>query len=598
MERLTVWAPLVGRVEVDLPETGQRLAIDALPDGWWQLASPLPHGTDYAFCLDGADPVPDPRSPWQPEGVHGASRRFDTSLFEWSDARWPGVDVLGAVLYELHVGTFTPTGTLDSAIERLDHLADLGVELVQLMPVTAFPGRYGWGYDGVDLYAVHEPYGGPEALQRFVDAAHGRGLGVSLDVVYNHLGPSGNYLGRFGPYFTDRHHTPWGEAVNLDAPDARPVRDFIIDNALRWLRDFHLDALRLDAVHALVDGSEVHLLAELSTAVKHLSADLGRPLSLIAESDLNDVAMVTPIAEGGLGMTAQWDDDVHHAIHSFLTGEQQGYYADFCSMDVLHRALSRVFVHDGGYSTFRGRDWGASVPDDVSGHRFVVFASNHDQVGNRALGDRPSRVLDTGQLAISAALVLTGPFTPMLFMGEEWGACTPWLFFTDHSEPELAKAIREGRRREFADHGWEVGSQGRVEVPDPQSVLTARRSILDWTEPQIGEHGRLLEFYRRLIELRRSVPDLGSGDRRAMTVQYHAHLGWMLIRRGSVRIVLNTSDEDLLVPLPGADSLRPRASWAPFHARTDLTFAGVRVPRHGVVLVDDRGKSTGYVSGP
>src|SRR5665647_643691 len=383
---------------------------------------------------------------------------------------------------------WTVQGTLDAAIERLNHLVDLGVDVVELMPVAAFPGVYGWGYDGVALYAVHEPYGGPAALQRFVDAAHARGLAVCLDVVDNHLGPSGNYLAEFGPYFTEAHHTPWGKAVNLDGPDAAEVRRFLIDNALRWLRDFHLDALRLDAVHTLLDDSPRHLLAELSDAVAALATEVGRPLSLIAESDLNDSQMVVPTAEGGLGMTAQWADDVHHAVHALITGERHGIYADFGSVETLAKALTKVFVHDGNWSTFRGQDWGRPVPPEVDGHRFVAFASDHDQVGNRALGDRQSARLAPGELAIAAAVILTSPYTPMLFMGEEWGATTPWQFFADHPEPELAEAIRRGRIEEFEGHGGAELYGGQGDLPDPKALSTVTASRLDWSEPRQPEH--------------------------------------------------------------------------------------------------------------
>ena len=395
----TVWAPDAGAVELVLPATDRRVPLERGEDGWWAPPAgqaELAHGDDYAFAVDGSDPRPDPRSAWQPAGVHGPSRAFDTGVHTWSDAGWRGRDVRDAVVYELHLGTFTPGGTLDSAVARLDHLVDLGVGMVELMPVAAFDGEHGWGYDGVDLYAVHEAYGGPAALQRFVDEAHARGLAVCLDVVYNHLGPSGNYLDTFGPYFTEAHETPWGRAVNLDGPGAPGVRRWICDNTLRWLRDFHLDALRLDAVHALVDDSSPHLLAQLADEVAELSAEVGRPLSLIAESDLNDAAMVTPTADGGLGMAAQWADDVHHAVHTFLTGERQGYYADFGSPEVLAKVLTRVFLHDGEYSAFRGEVWGAPVPAGTDARRFVVFDQDHDQVGNRALGDRPSARLDEG----------------------------------------------------------------------------------------------------------------------------------------------------------------------------------------------------------
>ncbi|WP_149202968.1 malto-oligosyltrehalose trehalohydrolase [Actinotalea subterranea] len=547
-----VWAPTAGRVDLHLPGEARVAAMHRGTDGWWRSTEPLPDGTDYAFAVDGADPRPDPRSPWQPHGVHAPSRTFDVTRHAWGDAGWAGVDVRGRVVYELHVGTFTAEGTLDAAVDRLDHLVELGVDVVELMPVAAFPGVHGWGYDGVALYAVHEPYGGPAALQRFVDAAHARGLAVCLDVVYNHLGPSGNYLGVFGPYFTDRHHTPWGMAVNLDGPDSGGVRAYVVDNALRWLRDFHVDALRLDAVHALVDDSPQHLIAELADAVAALSAELGRPLSLVAESDLNDTTMITPTAQGGLGMTAQWADDVHHAVHASLTGERHGYYVDFGPAEVLAKALTRAFVHDGGWSTFRDKPWGRPVDPSTDGHRFVVFASDHDQVGNRALGDRPSQSLDQGGLAIAAALVLTSPFTPMIFMGEEWGARTPWQFFTDHAEPELVEAIRAGRAAEFAGHGWTAIYGREVEVPDPQAPATVERSRLDWSELEDDggpEHARLLAWYRDLVALRRDEPALASGDLAATSVTHADDDTWLVVRRRDVRVAVNLAQHPVEVPV-------------------------------------------------
>ncbi|WP_413230915.1 malto-oligosyltrehalose trehalohydrolase [Occultella kanbiaonis] len=579
---LRVWAPQAREVAADL---GDRLVpLRALDGGWWESPGQVAPGTDYAYRIDGGDPLPDPRSPWQPNGVHSPSRTFDTDAHAWADADWPGIDVRGAVLYELHVGTFTAEGTLDAALARLGHLVALGVEVIQLMPVAAFPGRAGWGYDGVDLYAVHEAYGGPAALQRFVDGAHGLGLGVALDVVYNHLGPSGNYLSRFGRYFTDRHETPWGEAVNLDGPGSAQVRAFVIDNALRWLRDFHLDALRLDAVHALVDDSQVHLLAELATAVGLLADDLGRPLGLIAESDLNDVAMVTPVADGGLGMTAQWDDDVHHAIHAFLTGERHGYYADFGSYGTLAKALTDVFVHDGGFSSFRGQVWGAPVPLDVSGHAFVVSTTTHDQVGNRGRGDRPAATLSEGRQAISAALLLTTGFTPMLFMGEEWGAGTPWLFFTDHAEPELAQSIRDGRAREFGAHGWAELYGDGIQPTDPQDPATVAASMLDWDEPGHGHHARILAFYRDLIALRACTPDLRSGDRRSTTVDHDADAQWVRIRRGSVVVVVNLAPDERHVPLVGTVALGVLLAWDALGPDA-VTADGVRLPAASVAVL-------------
>lgn len=530
-------------------------ALTSAVDGWWTADIRLPHGSDYAFALDGGDPRPDPRSAWQPAGVHAASRVFDPERHLWRDAAWSGRDVRESIIMEIHIGTFTPTGTLDAAIDRLDHLVNLGIDMVELMPVAAFAGAHGWGYDGVALYAVQADYGGPAALQRFVDAAHQRGIAVCLDVVYNHLGPSGNYLDLFAPYFTDRHETPWGKAINLDDRGSSEVRRWIIENACRWCRDFHIDALRLDAVHALVDDSSRHLLAELAERIDALALELGRPLSLIAESDLNDSRMIESTAQGGLGMTAQWADDVHHAVHATMSGERHGYYVDFGGLDVLRHALTRVFVHDGGFSTFRGKNWGRPVPEGTDARRFVVFASDHDQIGNRALGDRPSARIDDDGLAIEATLILTSAFTPMLFMGEEWGARTPWQFFTDHQEPELAEAIRQGRSREFGGHGWTELYGGAVEVPDPQASTTMQQSRIDWSELDSPRHQRLLEWHRSLIALRRSEPALSSGKLDAVRVDIDPNERWLLVRRGDIRVIVVLSEAAVeLEPGPNLDS--------------------------------------------
>jgi maltooligosyltrehalose trehalohydrolase len=554
VHQFRVWAPNVRRVDVVIDDdVDSPIAMLAVADGWWVVdvlqAGP---GTDYAFVLDGDEPLPDPRSQWQPFGVHGASRVFDSGAFAWGDALWrgpqEGAGVLGGVFYELHVGTFTVEGTLDAAIERLGHLVTLGVDVVELMPLGAFPGRWGWGYDGSHPGAVHAAYGGPDALQRFVDAAHRAGLGVCLDVVENHLGPSGNYLSRFGPYFTDRHQTPWGEAVNLDGSGSAQVRRWILDRSLGWFRDFHVDALRLDAVHEMRDESPRHLLAELSDDVASLAAELKRPLGLVAESDLNDPRTVEPTSAGGLGMTAQWDDDVHHSLHALLTGERQGYYVDFGSLPTLAKVMTSVFVHDGGWSTFREADWGRPIdPATHAGHRFLAYLQNHDQVGNRALGDRLSAALAPGLIAAGAALVLCGPFTPMLFMGEEWGASTQWQFFTDFDELQLARAIRSGRREEFAEHGWERG-----DVPDPQSTSTRSASVLDWSEAESGDQARLLDWYRSLISLRRTVPDLRADDLREVHASYDEVAGWFVLERGRYRVMVNLADGAREVPVGGS----------------------------------------------
>jgi maltooligosyltrehalose trehalohydrolase len=570
LHTFTVWAPAASTVSLVLADGSAEMR--RAEGGWWELeVVEAGHGTSYAFSVDGSEPMPDPRSPWQPDGVHGFSRVFDTGRFEWSDGDWAGGDARGSVFYELHLGTFTPEGTLEAAAGHLDYLVALGVEMVSLMPVAAFPGRHGWGYDGVDLYAVHEPYGGPEALQRFVDQCHAVGLAVCLDVVYNHLGPSGNYLDSFGPYFTSRHTTPWGPAVNLDDSGSHEVRRWICDNALRWFREFHLDALRLDAVHALADESPVHLLAQLSEETAALSASVGRPLSLVAESDLNDPRMVEPVSEGGLGMTAQWSDDFHHALHTLLTGERAGYYVDFGDPAVFAKTLTEVFLHDGSYSTFRGKDWGRPVdPDRHRGWEFLAYTSNHDQVGNRALGDRPA--LTAGQLAIGAALVLTSPYTPMLFMGEEWGASTPWRYFTDHEEPELADAVRTGRRREFAAYGWDA-----EEIPDPQDPATWRSSVLDWTEVDDPPHGELLRWYRDLLALRARSEDLRDDRLGSLDVSYDPDGSWLVVRRGALRVVVNLAADDVLVPLDGVPAYRVMAFGA-----AEIVTEGVRLAGHGV----------------
>ncbi len=447
-------------------------------NGYWRCdCSGAGHGTDYAFVLDGGDPLPDPRSPWQPYGVHGRSRVLDHSRFQWSDAGWRPPVLSSAVIYELHIGTFTPEGTFDSAVGRLEYLKQLGITHVELMPVAEFSGAWGWGYDGADLFAPHHAYGGPDGLKRFVDACHAAGLAVLLDVVYNHLGPSGNYLSRFGPYFTTRYSTPWGPAVNLDGAGSSEVRRFFCDNALMWLRDYHFDGLRIDAIHAFVDHSAVPFLEQLAGEVKRLQAHLGRSLVLIAESDLNDPRVVTPTEAGGYGIDAQWSDDFHHALHSVLTGERAGYYQDFGTLGDVARALENAFVFDGRHSLYRGRPHGRK-PEGLPGWRFLGYLQTHDQVGNRAQGERSSRLMNVGRLKIGAAIVLCAPFIPMLFQGEEFGADTPFQYFTNHEEPELARAVSEGRRKEFAAFGWKV-----ADIPDPQDPgdVLAVKAELDGT---------------------------------------------------------------------------------------------------------------------
>ena len=544
MTTFRVWAPNASQAEVEVRGERHPMPPGAAP-GWWQADVPgASDGADYAFRLDGGDPLPDPASLRQPQGPAGPSRTYDHCAFGWTDRGWRGGPLHGSVMYELHVGTFTPEGTFDAAIGRLDHLRDLGVDIVELMPVATFPGRHGWGYDGTNLWAVHEPYGGPDGLKRLVDACHARRLAVVLDVVYNHLGV-GNRLAEFGPYFTEAHVTPWGPAVNLDQPGSDEVRAFLIGNALMWLRDYHLDGLRLDAVHALEDHRALHFLEQLAAEVQALAARLNRDLVLIAESDANNPRLVTSREAGGYGLTAQWSDDFHHAVHAAITGEREAYYVDFGSLRTLAKTLTRVFFHDGSWSQFRGRTHGRPV--DVfrlPAHRFLGYLQNHDQVGNRATGDRISTRLPASLLKVGAGLVLTAPYTPMLFMGEEWGADTPWQYFTDHTDPRLAEAVARGRRAEFAAYGWV-----EADVPDPQDEATFTRSKLDWSQPGQPRHRELLAWYSELIALRRARPELTDPRLEQLRADYDEDARWLVVRRGRLRIAANLGPGTARLPL-------------------------------------------------
>jgi maltooligosyltrehalose trehalohydrolase len=541
MTVLRVWAPRAARVEIDL--RGRRTPMQRRERGWWSIDVDLAAGDDYAFVLDGGDPLPDPRSAWQPHGVHGPSRLVDHSAYQWGDQAWPGAALAAGVVYELHIGTFTPGGTFDSALERLDHLVDLGVTHVEVMPVAEFSGQHGWGYDGVDLWAVHSAYGGPEGFKRFVDSCHQRGLAVLLDAVYNHLGPAGNYVTAFGPYFTERYQTPWGEAVNYDGAGSDEVREFVVENALMWLRDYHLDGLRLDAVHAIHDESALPLLEELGNRVETLSAELGRPLAIVAESDLNDPRVVGDRARGGYGMTAQWSDDFHHALHAALTGEREVYYADYGTLGQLAKALRQAFVCDGCYSRYRDRRHGRR-PVGIPADRFLGYLQNHDQVGNRATGERTSALLSDGLLRVGAAVVLLSPFVPLLFQGEEWGASTPFQYFTAHADDALTESIRSGRRREFAAFGW-----APEDVPDPQDPATFDRSRLDWSEPTRQPHAGLLDWHRQLIALRRGHAELTDGSWPEVDDDDAARL--LVMRRAGWTVACNLAAEQRSVPTGG-----------------------------------------------
>ena len=535
--RVEVWAPLADNVEIVVDGEAQPLARAA---GGWFVSTPLRFGSDYTFSLDGGDPRPDPRSAWQPVGVHGPSRRWDATSFPWSDALWRGVDLAGAVVYELHVGTFSEAGTFDGAVAHLDHLVDLGVSIVELMPVAEFPGAHGWGYDGVDLFAPHHAYGGPDGLDRFVDAAHARGIGVMLDVVYNHLGPEGSYLAEFGPYFSSSHRTPWGPAMNLDGEGSAEVRRFFIDNACHWLADHHIDGLRLDAVHALVDDSAFPFLAELSEAIDDLAAHLGRTLLLVAESEANDPMLTIARDANGIGLRGQWSDDFHHAVHTALTGEHTGYYAPYRGLQDVADAMQHAFVLRGDIDV-TGRRRGAPVPHS-DGNRFVVFAQNHDHIGNRAVGDRLVHQVGADRAMVAAALVGFAPFTPLLFQGEEWGASSPFGFFAEFGDPALVDAVREGRKAEFA------AFVGAAQVPDPTAVETFLASRLDWDELACEPHARLLAWHRALLALRREWPELTDGRRDLVSIDLVTD-EVLVARRGRLTLVAVTAE--VAAPLPG-----------------------------------------------
>jgi maltooligosyltrehalose trehalohydrolase len=576
MRRFEVWAPLPNKVAFRANESTQPMQG---PDeqGWWHLdvqeASP---STDYGFLLDDDEKCyPDPRSQWQPHGVHGMSRLYDQNAFEWSDAGFQAPSLASGVIYELHVGTFTPEGTLNSAIAKLDYLVNLGITHVELMPVAAFAGNHGWGYDGVALFAVHEPYGGPDALKRFVNAAHAKGLSVLLDVVYNHFGPVGNYTGKFGAYLVDSHRTPWGGAVNLEDAWAHQVRRFFCDNALMWLRDFHIDGLRLDAVHAFIDRSAIHFLEQLSTEVETLSASIGRQLFLIAESDLNDPRVILPREAGGYGMDAQWSDDFHHALFAVLCpGAATGYYADFGELSQLAKALERNYVYDGLYSEYRRRVHGRPA-GNLSHHKFLGYIQNHDQVGNRAVGERLHEDAGLDRAKVAAAIVLTSPFIPMLFQGEEWAASSPFQYFADHEDKEMARLVSEGRKREFAAFGWPSEL-----IPDPEKLETFQRSKLNWNEINEGEHAEMLEWYRSLIRLRRAAPDLNNGEPRHTRVFYDQREMWISIERGDFVVNCNLSDEEGWFPVPeGAQIILSSQSVAP------VKDGAVLLPSNSAVIV-------------
>jgi maltooligosyltrehalose trehalohydrolase len=563
-----VWAPSAERVELVLD--GGKVPLQEGAHGWFAARTQARHGGRYAYRLDGGPVRPDPASRWQPDGVHEPSAVFDTATLAWSpqEADWRPPPLSGAVVYELHIGTFTAGGTLDAAAERLGDLAALGVTHVELLPVNAFNGTRGWGYDGVCWFAVHEPYGGPAALARFVDAAHRHGLAVVVDAVYNHLGPSGNYLPDYGPYLTDRYRTPWGDCLNLDGPLSDPVRAFVIESALHWLTDLHADALRLDAVHGLIDNSSVHVLRELSAAVDARAEALRRPLVLLAESDRNDPLTVTPRELGGQGLDGQWVDDLHHAIHVAVTGEREGYYADYTGLPDVAAAYARGFVYDGRYSGYRRMRIGAPL-GAVAGWRLVTCIQNHDQIGNRALGERLETLVEPALARVAVVLLCASPTTPMLFMGEEYGEPAPFQYFTSHPEPELAEAVRRGRREEFGA----FAAFSSQEVPDPQDPRTFARSTLDHERAGSEAGRRRLALWTDLLALRRRLPALGVGRRELVEVLEATAERLVLVRGdaegGRVLLAVNLAAHAAALVLPPVEG-----SWNVRLSTEDARYGG------------------------
>jgi maltooligosyltrehalose trehalohydrolase len=549
-----VWAPLAQQVDVHIVSPEETvIALDRGDRGYYlgTMAGVEP-GCLYYYRLGGIGDRPDPASRSQPQGVHGPSRVVDTS-FGWNDGSWSGLPLEEYIIYELHVGVFSPEGTFDAVIPNLPELKELGIMAIELMPVAQFPGSRNWGYDGVYPFAVQDSYGGPAGLKRLVNACHGQGLAVVLDVVYNHLGPEGNYSANYGPYFTDRYQTPWGSAVNFDGPYSDEVRHFFIQNALSWLKDFHIDALRLDALHAIIDISASPFLKELALSVHQEGRRLNRRVYLIAESDRNDARLIQSPEKGGLGLDAIWNDDFHHALHTLLTGEQNGYYQDFSGFASLAKALNDGFVYTGQYSQYRKRRHG-SPSRNLPGSSFIVFCQNHDQIGNRMLGERLSQLVSFPQLKLAAGILLLSPCVPLLFMGEEYGEQAPFLYFVSHSDPALVEAVRQGRRREFSAFTW----QG--EPPDPQDEATFLRSKLDHSFRHQGESGVLQEFYRELIRIRKELPALASLDRKSVAITAYDQDRVILMRRRSeaqqVLVIYNLNDSQVAASLPF-----PRGCW-------------------------------------
>jgi maltooligosyltrehalose trehalohydrolase len=562
-----VWSPLSNSVKLKLVAAEEKIIpLTRDSQGYWRTTvSGVAAGALYFYKLNESDERPDPASGFQPQGVHGPSQVVDHTAFRWRDERWVGIPLESMIIYELHVGTFTPESTFDAVIARLGELQQTGINAIEIMPVAQFPGERNWGYDGAFPFAAQNSYGGPDGLKRLVNACHRAGISVILDVVYNHLGPEGNYLGCYGPYFTEKYKTPWGNAINFDDAHSAEVRNYFVENALYWLRSFHVDALRLDAVHAIYDMSARHILQELSDEVSRYSAQQGRKFYLIAESDLNDVRVTRPKALGGYELDAQWSDDFHHSLRTMLTGENGGYYEDFGKIAHLAKAFSEGFVYSGQYSQHRKRNHG-SCSREIPGRQLLVFSQNHDQVGNRMLGERLSSLVSFDALKLAAGAVILSPYVPMLFMGEEYAETSPFLYFVSHSDPDLIAAVRRGRREEFESFKW----QG--EPPDPQSVETFLQSKLKWEDRNIGEHKLLLEFYRQLIHFRRNIQAIASlnkDDLEVSTIGDETLLARRWHKESHVFYVMNFAKSDVAF-----QAAVPQGTWKKILDSADHAWRG------------------------
>ncbi|OGW47151.1 MAG: malto-oligosyltrehalose trehalohydrolase [Nitrospirae bacterium RBG_13_41_22] len=544
-----VWAPLLNNVDLKIVSP-ERLTFPMKKDekGYWRIVvEEVFPGALYLYGLDEKRDRPDPASHFQPEGVHGPSKIIDHSSFKWEDREWKGIPLSEMIMYELHVGTFTHEGTFKAVIKRIDDLLDVGINAIEIMPVAQFPGERNWGYDGTYPFAVQNSYGGPEGLKLLVNECHKKGLAVILDVVYNHFGPEGNYLWDYGPYFTDRYKTPWGQAINYDDLYSNEVRNFFIENALHWFKNYHIDALRLDAIHGIFDFSAKAFLQELAEKVEEFSSSEGKKYYLIAESDLNDSRVIRSRNIGGYGIDAQWCDDFHHGVHTLLTGENRGYYIDFGRIEHLAKSVREGFVYSGQYSEYRKRNYGNSS-ENIPASQLIVFSQNHDQVGNRTLGDRLSTLVSFEASKLAAGAVLLSPYIPLLFMGEEYGEDNPFLYFVSHSDQNLIEAVRKGRKEEFKTFKW------NCEPPDPQSIETFLRSKIAWDKRYQGKHKVLCDFYNELIQLRRTIPALSNLDKECLDIFGLEDKRVLLMRRwkdeSNVFIIFNFDNADVRLTAP------------------------------------------------